>query len=122
MTVDSTLTSGKRRKRFLWSRLMMNAFFESVRSFGMLILLVSAGGLCGCDGVLSDIIGDGITIVIERPTECFEEQLIGTECFTQETLVTVCEEDIFGSLDCFDELIIEVVCEDVIIETFLICE
>lgn len=104
---------------------MKDTSFRSGRLLGVFLLMAPAAGMCGCDGALSaiiEVIGDGVTIVIDRPTECFQEGLVETDCFTQETLVTVCEEDFFGFEECFDELVFEVVCEEVLVDTFLICE
>ncbi len=89
-------------------------------------LVLLAPWISGCPGAVSavlDVLDEGgLTIIIDRPTECFQEDVIATDCFTQETLVTVCEEDFFGFVDCYDELVIELVCEDVVVDSFLVCE
>ena len=85
-------------------------------------LVLLAPWVGGCPAAVSavlDVLDEGgVTIIIDRPTECFQEDVIATDCFTEET--TVCEEDFFGFLDCFT--VIELVCEDVVIDSFLVCE
>ena len=97
---------------------------RTIQRFGIFLAFVLTLGPSGCGGlsILLDTLEDGVTIVVERPEECFLEDIVDTDCFPQETLVTICEEDFFGFVECFDELIIELVCEDVIIDTFLTCD
>ena len=96
----------------------------SIRVLGVLLLPLLGIGASGCgDGFSILINGLGAALpVVDRPEQCFREDLVVTDCFSQETLVTICEEDFFGFLDCFDELIIEVVCEDVVLDSFLVCD
>lgn len=83
---------------------------------------IAALGLWGCGGV------DLSSVVL--PTECFTEDVVATDCFAETTFVTVCEdvcvEDVFGFVDCFtecfDEPIVEVYCEDFLVDSYLVCE
>lgn len=85
------------------------------------VAALTLGGL-GCGGVnLGSVI---------LPTDCFTEDVVETGCFTETTFVTVCEdvcvEDVFGFVDCFtecfDEPIVEVFCEDILVDSYLVCE
>ena len=85
---------------------------------GALALAAAAG----CDG--------GVIVGLDvLPSECFTEDVVETGCFTETTFITVCdtvcEEDIFGFVECFDECfdepVVEVICEDVVVDTFLVC-
>ncbi len=93
-----------------------------------LCLVLLAPWVSGCPVAVSDVLdvidvldGGGVTIIIDRPTECYQEDVIATDCFTQQTLVTYCEEDFFGFVDCYDEVVLELVCEDVVVDSFLVC-
>ena len=81
-----------------------------LRRVGVLGLAAALAG--GCDGSLS--------LVLAPPERCFQQDVIETGCTTQETVVTYCD-DPFG-LFCYDELIIEEICGDVIVDSFLVCE
>ncbi len=102
---------------------MMRSEFRWVGVLGALLALSVTGAGCGATfSVAVDNAGDGFLLVVERPEECFQQDLIEEDCFAEETVVTYCEEDIFGFLDCFDEVIFEIFCEDVIVDSFLVCE
>jgi len=81
-------------------------------AIGVLCLAAAVLAMVGCDGSLS--------LVLAPPEQCFQQDVVQTGCTTQETIVTYCD-DPFG-LFCYDELIIEEICGDVIVDSFLVCE
>ena len=87
-----------------WSGLVLSA--------GVVVVL--AGG-CG-----------GFTIVVpDVPTDCFQEDVVGEECFTEITTIEVCDEicDFFGCYeDCYLEDVVDVYCQDVIVDSYIICD
>lgn len=89
---------------------------------GALVSSVLSIGALGCGGfgiVLPDV-----------PEECFQEDVVDTDCFTESRLVEVCdeicEEDIFGFVECFEdcyfEEVVDVFCEDVVVDSYVVCE
>lgn len=67
--------------------------------------------------------GGGISIVIRpQPSECFRENVVGADCFTRQSFVSVCEEDVFGFVTCYDDVVIDVVCDQVVVDSYLVCD
>ncbi len=67
--------------------------------------------------------GSGISLVIRpQPSECFQQDVVDVGCRTRQTIVSVCEEDFFGFVDCYDDVVIDVLCEEIVVDSFLICE
>lgn len=90
------------------------------------VVLVSFALLVGgCDGGLSVTLvsgaGGGVTCVLQDEIElqCHFDDVIAEECFDQEVLVEEC--DFFG-IFCTQEIVIETVCEDVVVDVIEVCE
>lgn len=67
--------------------------------------------------------GSGFSIVIRpQPEDCYRQDVIETGCYPLETVVTFCEEDFWGILHCYDDVVMDVVCEDVVVDSYLICD
>lgn len=73
------------------------------------VLGVAAALAVGCDGTFS--------VILSPPDQCFQQDLVETDCFTRETVQTFCDD--FG---CYDEVVIEEICDDVVVDSFLVCD
>jgi len=88
---------------------------RTARTVLIRLFAVSAGVATGCGSEFS-------VSLRPQPTDCFRQDVIDTGCFTRESVVTFCEEDFFGFLQCIDDVVVDVVCEDVVVDSFLVCE
>ena len=67
--------------------------------------------------------GSGISIVIRpQPSECFRQNVVDVGCRTRQTIVSVCEEDFFGFVYCYDDVVIDVICDEIVVDSYLICD
>ena len=67
--------------------------------------------------------GGGISIVIRpQPSECFRQDVVDVGCRTRQSVVSVCEEDFFGFVYCYDDYVIDVVCDEIVVDSYLICD
>jgi len=67
--------------------------------------------------------GSGISIVVRpQPSECFRQDVVDVDCYTRRSVVSVCEEDFFGFVYCYDDLVIDVVCDEIVVDSYLICD
>ncbi|MGB2987897.1 MAG: hypothetical protein WBE26_18670 [Phycisphaerae bacterium] len=67
--------------------------------------------------------GSGISIVIRpQPSECFRQDVVDVGCRTRQSVVSVCEEDFFGFVYCYDDYVIDVVCDEIVVDSYLICD
>lgn len=81
----------------------------------------------GCDGGLSITLdpGNGNSNCIQQDVieeQCFLEEVVAEECYEDAYFVEVCDEIFPGVFDCYDELVVETVCEDVVIDVVEVCE
>lgn len=80
-----------------------------VAVFTVLLILIA-----GC--------GSGISIVVRpQPSECFRQDVVDVGCRTRQSVVSVCEEDFFGDLYCYDDVVVDVLCDEIVVDSYLIC-
>ena len=67
--------------------------------------------------------GSGISIVIRpQPSECFRQDVVDVDCYTRRSVVSVCQEDFSGFVYCYDDYVIDVVCDEIVVDSYLICD
>jgi hypothetical protein len=87
---------------------------KSIRVFVSVLAVMGVPLAGGCGGFA--------VILPSVPEECFQEDVVATDCFTETRFVEVCEEDFFGYITCYDEAVVDVYCEDVLLDSYIVCE